>query len=118
MSLNNRAETERAVKDALEIIDKSLKTVEWDQTKYIFYTFGLLLLLVLTFIPSAFMPNNYYLISDLALFIPRFVINMMIVIFFLMASLFNKKEKNALIGTRKELQLLIDQNLPDNQNGL
>jgi len=118
LSLNNRAETERAVKEAIEIIDKSLKVVEWDQTKYIFYTFGLLLLLVLTFIPSEFMPKGYYLISDLAFFIPRFVINIMIVIFFLMASLFNKKEKNALIGTRKELQLIIDQVLPDNHNGI
>ena len=116
LSVNNRAETERAVKDAIRIIDKSLKTVEWDQTKYIFYTFFLLLLLVLTFIPSAFVPESYFLISDLAFFMPRFGINVFIVIFFLMASLFNKREKNALIGTKKELQLLIDQVLPNNES--
>ena len=115
LSVNNHAETESAVKDAIRIIDKSLKTVEWDQTKYIFYTFFLLLLLALTFIPSAFVPESYFLISDLAFFMPRFGINVFIVIFFLMASLFNKREKNALIGTKKELQLLIDQVLPNNE---
>jgi len=114
LSLNNRAETERAVKEAIEIINKSLKQVEWDQTKYVFYTFFLLLTLVLTFIPSAFVPEFYFLVSDLAFFLPRFVINVFIVIFFLMASLFNKRERNALIGTKKELQLIIDQGLSNN----
>ena len=109
LSLNNRAETVRAVKEAIEIIDKSLKQVEWDQTKYVFYTFVLLLFLVLTFIPSALIRESYCLISDLALFFPRFIINIMILIFFLMASLFNKRERNALIGTKKELQLIVDQ---------
>lgn len=111
LSLNNRSETVRAVKDANDIIDKSLRRVDSDQTKYVFYTFVLLLLLVLSFIPSAFIPVSYYLALDLSLFLPRFVITIFIVIFFLMASLFNKRERNALIGTRKELQLILDQDL-------
>ena len=113
LSLNNRSDTVRAVKDANDIIDKSLRQVDSDQTKYVFYTFFLLLLLVLSFIPSAFIPESYYLALDLAFFIPRFVVTVFIAIFFLMASIFNKRERNALIGTRKELQLIIDQdNLP------
>ena len=114
LKFNKQSETEHAVKDAIKIIDKSLKEVEWNQTKHVFYTFFLLLILVLTFIPSAFVPESYFLISDLALFMPRFGINVLIVIFFLMASLFYKREKNALIGTKKELQLLINDGLSNN----
>ncbi len=111
LSLNNRAETVRAVKDANDIIDQSLRRVDSDQSKYVFYTFALVLLLVLSFIPSAFIPSLYFVAYDLALFMPRFVMTVFIVIFFLMATLFNKRERNALIGTRKELQLIQEQDL-------
>jgi sphingomyelin phosphodiesterase 2 len=111
LSVNNRSEVVRAVKDAVDIIDKSLKTVDSDQTKYVMYSFTILVLLVLSFIPTAFIPPFYYIGFDLAMFIPRFVLTVFFVIFVLMASLYNKKERNALISTKKELQFIISQDV-------
>ena len=69
-------------------------------------------MLILSFLPAGFVAETYYLPLDLGLFFPRFVVTVFIVIFFLMATLFNKRERNALRGTREELQLILDQDLP------
>ena len=108
LSVNNRNETVQAVHDAINIIDKSLSTVDRDQFKYVIYSFLVLLMLTLTFIPTDYIPQHYFVSYDLALFLPRFILTVFLVIFFLMASLFNKREKNALISTKKELKLIID----------
>ena len=113
MGLNNQKQIFEAVNDAIEIINKSLKLVEGEQTTYIVYISVLMLLLLLTFIPSGFTIQSYCLFWDLGLFFPRFAINVIICIFFLMGSLFNRREKNALVATKKELQLIADQFLPN-----
>lgn len=108
MSFNTRSDTVQAVKEAINIVDKSLKTVDSDQTKYVMYSFLLLVILVLSFIPVALVPS-WAVALDLSLFVPRFFVSAFLLIFFLMATLFNKRERNALTSTRKELQLIIDQ---------
>ncbi len=108
-SLSTRDETIQVVHDAVKIIDTSLKTVDSDQFKYALYSFAILLALVLTFIPSAFVEKSYYFVSlDVGLFLPRFILTIFLVIFVLMATLFNKRERNALKSTKKELLLLLD----------
>ena len=108
LSLNTRSDTVEAVKEAIAIVDKSLKTVDSDKTKYGIYCFLLVLLLVLSFLPINLVPE-FASTLDMALFLPRFVTSAFLFIFFLMATLFNKRERNALNSTKKELQLIIDQ---------
>lgn len=109
LSVGNRSECVRAVKDAIEIVDKSMRTVDSDRFKYIVYSFMIMIALVLTFIPSVFIGVGYMLALDIGLFVPRFVLTVFFVIFVLMASLYNRKEKNALKSTKKELQFIVEQ---------
>ena len=106
---NNRLETIQAGQDAIEIIDKSLTSVSSDQFKYVIYSFFILILLVLSFIPSSYIPQTYFMAFDVGIFLPRFVMTIFLVIFFLMATIFNKREKNALISTKRELKLIVNQ---------
>ena len=108
LSFNTRSDTVVAVQEAIDIVDKSLKTVDSDQTKYVIYSFFLLLILVLSFIPVVLKPD-WAMALDMTLFVPRFFLSSFLLIFFLMATLFNKRERNALTSTRKELQLIIEQ---------
>ncbi len=68
-----------------------------------------MILLILTFIPSSFISEYYFVAFDLGMFLPRFVLTVFFVIFVLMAFLYNEKERNALKSTKKELQLIINQ---------
>ena len=108
LSFNTRSDTVGAVQEAIDIVNKSLKTVDSDQTKYVLYSFFLLLILVLSFIPVVLKPD-WAVALDLTLFVPRFFLSAFLLIFFLMATLFNKRERNALTSTKKELQLIIEQ---------
>ncbi len=109
LSVKSRNEVLQAVNEATVIIDKSLRKVDFDKIKYGVYSFGVMLFLILTFIPSSFIPDDYYVYFDLGMFLPRFVATIFFVIFVLMASLYNKKERNALKSTKKELALIINQ---------
>ena len=109
LSEKNRLETIQAGQDAIEIIDKSLTSVSSDQFKYVLYSFSILIFLVLSFIPSSYIPQTYFMAFDVGIFLPRFVMTIFLVIFFLMATIFNKRERNALISTKRELKLILNQ---------
>ncbi len=69
-----------------------------------------------TFIPPAVLASQgtrYIIALDFGLFIPRFLATIAFVFFCLMASVFHRKEKNALASAEKSLQLILNQDGPE-----
>ena len=72
------------------------------------------MLFAATFIPPAIYSSEgwgarYTVSLDVALFLPRFLFTVAIVFFSLMASVFHRKERNALASAKKSLQLILNQ---------
>jgi hypothetical protein len=77
-----------------------------------------LVFFVATFIPPALLANEgtrYIVAMDLGLFLPRFLASIAFVFFVLMASVFHRKEKNALASAEKSLQLILNQDGPNDR---
>ncbi len=98
-----------AVNEALEIIRRSQDYVDKDGLRYALVAALLLILLVASFIPLVLLDPPYHALLEVGLFFPRFVITVGLMFFFLMATLFNKKERNALSSAKVSLQLIRDQ---------
>ena len=74
----------------------------------------LFLLLVISFIPLALLGSDYHAYVEIALFIPRFVVSSFVIIFILMATVFHKKEHNALKASYAALRLINEQDFGNN----
>ena len=61
---------------------------------------------MLSYIPSLLTDSSYHLPLDVGLLFPRLILTVLLVVNFLMATLFNSKERNALRETWKQLQLI------------
>ena len=95
----NRNEIDKAVKDAIEIMDKSLESVE--QSSFLYLTFFILTCVFSTLI--LYFRNFEIYIS----FISIILLAIFLISFLAVAILFNEREKNAFISTKKELKLLL-----------
>ena len=78
---------------------------------------------VATFIPPAIYASEgwgarYTVTLDVALFLPRFFFTVAIVFFSLMASVFHRKERNALASASKSLQLILNQDSSNHAESL
>jgi len=71
----------------------------------------LLIILVASFIPIVLLPAEYHAVIEITLFFPRFLLTVCLVFFFLMSTIFNKKERNGLSSARRTLQLIRDQDI-------
>ncbi len=110
-SLRYRQSCVDAVGEALDIVRRAQDHAEKDELRYAFIAAILLILLVVSFVPIALLDSPYHAIIEVGLFFPRFAITLGMVFFTLMATLFNKKEKNALSSTKTSLELIRDQDI-------
>ena len=95
----NRNEIDTAVKDAIEIMDKNLVSVE--QSSFLCLTF-----FILTCVFSSLI--LYSKIFEIYIsFISVILSAIFLILFLAVAILFKEREKNALICTKKELKLLL-----------
>jgi hypothetical protein len=94
------------VQDSVELIRKAQKAVALDQFFYVALCFIASVLFFATF--SAFFLTESFLI-DYVVFFVRMVLVLSIVYTLFMASLFNKKEKNALMSAAATLQIMATQ---------
>ena len=98
-SEENRNEIDKAVKDAIEIMDKSLESVE--QSSFLYLTFFILTCVFSSLI--LYFQNFEIYIS----FISIILLAIFLISFLAVAILFNEREKNAFISTKKELKFLL-----------
>ena len=98
LKLENRNEIDQAVKDAIEIMDKNLVLVE--QNSFLYMTF-----FILTFVFSSLV--LYFKNFDISISISIIILAIFLILVFFVAILFNEREKNAFISTKKELNLLL-----------
>ena len=98
-SEENRNEIDKAVKDAIEIMDKSLESVE--QSSFLYLTFFILTCVFSSLI--LYFQNFEIYIS----FISIILLAIFLILFLAIAILFNEREKNAFISTKKELKFLL-----------
>ena len=98
-SEEKRNEIDKAVKDAIEIMDKSLESVE--QSSFLYLTFFILTCVFSSLI--LYFQNFEIYIS----FISIILLAIFLSLFLAVAILFNEREKNAFISTKKELKLLL-----------
>jgi hypothetical protein len=100
----------------MEIISKSQRYIVKDKTRYGFLAAFFAVLFVASFLPPAIVASTgskrYIVTLDVALFLPRFLATITFVFFSLMASVFHRKEKNALASAQKSMQLILDQDGP------
>ena len=106
MSLKCRHDTLSAVKESKKIIEKSKRHVDWDGMFFTILCVSLLIVLILSFIPIAVLDKDYHAYVEVGLFIPRFLLSMAIILSGLMATLFNKRERNSLNSALNALQLI------------
>ena len=100
------------VKEAMEVMDRALVATQHYQARYLVITIVAMVLLVLMFIPSFLVRETsgwVFATVDLALFVPRFIVTVGLVIFFLMGTLFTKRERNAQVTCKKHLKLLLEE---------
>ena len=109
LSKECRIDCVKAVKDAIGIIERSQNTVNKDHLRYGMIAAVFLILFVLTFLPGILVDPKWYGLVDVLVFVPRFLFTVAFVFFVLMATIFNKKEKNALSSTKSSLRLILDQ---------
>ena len=95
----NRNEIDKVVKDAIEIMDKSLESVE--QSSFLYLTFFILTCVFSSLI--LYFQNFEIYIS----FISIILLAIFLILFLAVAILFNEREKNAFISTKKELKFLL-----------
>jgi membrane-associated HD superfamily phosphohydrolase len=81
------------------------------ELRYMITVAVLLVILVASFVPIVLLPADYHAVIEIALFFPRFLVTVALVFFFLMATVFNKKERNGLSSARRTLQLIRDQDI-------
>ena len=98
-SEENRNEIDKAVKDAIEIMDKNLVSVE--QSSFLYLTFFILTCVFSSLI--LYFQNFEIYIS----FISIILLAIFLILFLAVAILFNEREKNAFISTKKELKFLL-----------
>ena len=98
-SEENRNEIDKAVKDAIEIMDKSLESVE--QNSFLYLTFFILTCVFSSLI--LYFKNYEIYISFISIILSA----IFLILFLAVAILFNEREKNAFISTKKELKFLL-----------
>ena len=95
----NRNEIDKAVKDAIDIMDKNLVSVE--QSSFLYLTFFILTCVFSSLI--LYFQNFEIYIS----FISIILLAIFLILFLAFAIIFNEREKNAFISTKKELKFLL-----------
>ncbi|TRY74675.1 hypothetical protein TCAL_11250 [Tigriopus californicus] len=118
LSMECRIDCVKAVKDAIGITEVSQRKVSEVQVIYAIVAAVLLSLFVGSFFPIFIVDYEYHAYLDVGLFLPRFFISIALVFFFLMATVFTKKEMNALRSTKASLRLIMDQDLSNNGNNM
>jgi len=114
LSQMRRPECVQVVREALDIIKRSQNYIVKDKCAYGSLAGLFFVLFAATFIPPAIYSSEgwgarYTVSLDVALFLPRFLFTVAIVFFSLMASVFHRKERNALASAKKSLQLILNQ---------
>jgi len=110
-SLHDQPRRCEVIKEAMEVMDRALVATGYYKARYLVITIVLVILLCLMFIPTFFLRDSsgwVFVIVDLSLFLPRFIVTIALVIFFLMGTLFTKRERNAQVTCKKHLKLLLD----------
>ena len=115
-SLSSRAnpDFQRSIQEALKILERALNRANADRSKYLVIAVLIFLLLVVSFIPLALLGVDYHAYVEIALFIPRFIASAFVVIFVLMATVFHKREVNALKASYAALRLINEQDYGNN----
>lgn len=62
LSVQHRDSCERSVKDAISILEKSIPAVKRNNIKYFIYSFLIVLLLVLSYLPSILSDSKFHLV--------------------------------------------------------
>ena len=101
------------VKEAIEVMERTLASVSKGNTKYACYSILSLFLFIATFIPAGVESLSFVerIAANLGLFIPRLLLVGAIAIFGLMGTLFQKREKNAIKETKSQLMLILEQDI-------
>ena len=112
-AVENQSNTEcvKIVEEAIEVMENTLEHVARSKTKYVAYAVLCLILFVSTFITCGFpyLSTIERIGLDLGLFIPRLLLVTGIVVFSLMGSLFNKRERHSIKEVTNELSLMVVQ---------
>lgn len=96
----------KAAEDGLAVIEESLRTVGVASIWYTLFAVICLVLLIAAFIPTGLEIVPVYL--DILLFLVRLCLIVTATYLSLMALLFHKKERHALLSTKATLQLILD----------
>jgi len=113
VSLREPARRLQVIGQAIDVMHRAHRATHRHGMRYGVYAMILLLLLALTFIPSFVIQcpgvTSWIMpVVDVSLFLPRFALTVGIVLFFLMATLFSKKQQNSVITCKKHLQMVYD----------
>ena len=109
ISMDARPRCVEAVSEALHILHKAAEIVDRDELHYAVVAALLLLLLLTSFVPIALLENDYHAFIEMALFLPRFSVTIGFTFFAAMATLFNKRERNAINSAKTSLKLIKEQ---------
>lgn len=110
LSLGCRSECVKIVTDAVAIIQNARRHVQKDKLNYTVLSALFLIFFVASFLPSVMveLQPQHFIVLDITLFLPRVVLTILVVFFILMATLFNKRELNALNSAEKSLFLIVN----------
>lgn len=102
-----------SVTEAIQVMERSLESVDRSQKKYAIYTLLSSIFLIITFIPSGMtgLDITERVILDVFLFLPRLGMAASTIIFALMGSLFSKRERNAFRAVKSQLNLVLEQDV-------
>ncbi|XP_040570994.1 putative neutral sphingomyelinase [Lepeophtheirus salmonis] len=108
-SLSVKCQSERfeVVTEALEIIHRSEGLVSYNGTKYLMIASGLLILLILSLLPSL-IESSIQQYMDLAMFFPRLIVTIIMTFYLIMGFAFNRRELNELRSTKSSLKVIFD----------
>ena len=103
----------KSVQEAIEVMNHCLVSITRGQTKYAIFTVLSVLFFLISFLPSGIQSLTAIerISLDLGLFFPRMVLATATVIFSLMGTLFSKRERNAIREVKKQLNLILDQDV-------
>ena len=104
-------ERNKIIQEAIEVMENALHEVSKSKTKYVIFSILCLVLFLASFVSSGFshLTTIERIALDLSLFFPRMILVAGLVVYFLMGSLFSKREKNSIKEIKNQLALKLEQ---------
>ena len=101
----------KIIQEAIDVMVNALHEVSKSKTRYVIFSILCLVLFLASFVSSGFshLTTIERIALDLSLFFPRMILVAGLVVYFLMGSLFSKREKNSIKEIKNQLALKLEQ---------